>query len=207
MSKLMYKGEPFGGGIPKGQIDDIYKAIEDASKAENVEYGDSDVKSVLDEFGNKLSTIEEGANKTVVDSTFSTTSTNPIQNKVVTELFNNMNQMASYGSEVVSLTSGVGAAVKQVTLTAGTYLLLGHVQFGTNGNGVRQINFMNQAGYAGGGLGSWHVIVPAASNSATTLVTILPVKITQTETWYLNAYQNSGSPVNANGHITVIKLV
>lgn len=187
----------------------IYKVTDEDEyiKAENVEYGDSDVESALDEFGDKLSTIEEGANKTVVDSTFSTTSTNPIQNKVVTELFNNMNQMASYGSEVVSLTSGVGAAVKQVTLTAGTYLLLGHVQFGTNGNGVRQINFMNQAGYAGGGLGSWHVIVPAASNSATTLVTIIPVKITQTETWYLNAYQNSGSLVNANGHITVIKLV
>lgn len=40
---------------------------------------------------NKLSGIETGANKTIVDSTLSTTSTNPVQNKVINSSLNELN--------------------------------------------------------------------------------------------------------------------
>lgn len=36
----------------------------------------------------KLASIEEGANKTVVDSTLNSTSENPVQNKVITAVIN-----------------------------------------------------------------------------------------------------------------------
>lgn len=41
----------------------------------------------------KLAGIEVGANKTIVDSTLSATSTNPVQNKVVNTAINNLNTL------------------------------------------------------------------------------------------------------------------
>lgn len=41
----------------------------------------------------KLSGIAEGANKTVVDSSLSTTSTNPVQNKVINAALNSKRQL------------------------------------------------------------------------------------------------------------------
>ena len=40
---------------------------------------------------NKLAGIATGANKTIVDSVLNTSSTNPVQNKVITEEINNIN--------------------------------------------------------------------------------------------------------------------
>ena len=40
---------------------------------------------------NKLAGIATGANKTIVDSALNTSSTNPVQNKVITEEINNIN--------------------------------------------------------------------------------------------------------------------
>ena len=42
---------------------------------------------------NKLAGIADGANKTVVDTTLSSTSTNPVQNKVVTAIIDNLSDM------------------------------------------------------------------------------------------------------------------
>lgn len=42
---------------------------------------------------NKLANIEEGATRTVVDSVFSSTSTNPVQNRVVDNAISNLNTL------------------------------------------------------------------------------------------------------------------
>lgn len=49
---------------------------------------------------NKLSSIEEGANKTTVDSAMSSSSTNPVQNRIVNEAISNLNTLV--GNKKVS---------------------------------------------------------------------------------------------------------
>lgn len=58
----------------------------------------------------KLTNIEEGANKTIVDEALSTTSTNPVQNKIITEQLNlkaTNTSLNSTNTKVASLESGI----------------------------------------------------------------------------------------------------
>ena len=51
----------------------------------------------------KLDGIEEGANKTVVDTALSDTSTNPVQNKVVNSALNNKADKSKYGDTTINV--------------------------------------------------------------------------------------------------------
>lgn len=73
---------------------------------------------------NKLAGIAEGANKTTIDSALSTSSTNPVQNKIVTSNINtlssNLNSKASQSS-VDTLTSNLNTLALQVGAMKGSY--------------------------------------------------------------------------------------
>lgn len=60
---------------------------------------------------NKLSGIDEGANKTIVDSSMSTSSTNPLQNKVVTAAINELDTLI--GDQ--SVATQISTAISDVT--------------------------------------------------------------------------------------------
>lgn len=55
-----------------------------------------------DEEKQKLSDIESGANKTIVDSVLSSTSTNPIQNKAVDEVIENLSQAIAQANQLIT---------------------------------------------------------------------------------------------------------
>lgn len=58
---------------------------------------------------NKLTGIEEGANKTTVDSALSSTSTNPVQNKVVNSAISNLNTLVGSTSVDSQIDSAIDA--------------------------------------------------------------------------------------------------
>lgn len=65
----------------------------------------------------KLATIEEGANKTVVDSTLNSTSENPVQNKVITAVINTkVSETDIMNMELISLEAIDRICGKDVTL-------------------------------------------------------------------------------------------
>lgn len=63
---------------------------------------------------NKLAGIESGANKTVVDSALSSTSTNPVQNKVVNAAISNLNTLVGDESVASQISSAVENKVDKV---------------------------------------------------------------------------------------------
>lgn len=98
----------------------------------------SSVATDISQIKEKLDGIEEGANKTIVDSELSDTSTNPLQNKVVTEKINSAN------STITSIYNRVKNQVSYLarTQTANTTLL----KIGTftgDGSGGRAIITLN----------------------------------------------------------------
>lgn len=58
---------------------------------------------------NKLSGIDTGANKTTVDSVLSTTSTNPVQNKVVNTAISNLNTLVGDKSVSSQISSAIAS--------------------------------------------------------------------------------------------------
>lgn len=64
----------------------------------------------------KLDTIQEGANKTVVDSALSSTSTNPVQNKVINSALAGKAN-SSHNHSAANITSGVLDAARIPTIT------------------------------------------------------------------------------------------
>lgn len=58
---------------------------------------------------NKLAGIAEGANKTTVDSAMSTSSTNPVQNKVVTAAINNLNTLVGDESVAAQISDAIAS--------------------------------------------------------------------------------------------------
>lgn len=98
----------------------------------------TELEESLAQINEKLDGIEEGANKTIVDSELSDTSTNPVQNKVVTEKINSAN------STITSIYNRVKNQVSYLarTQTANTALL----KIGTftgDGSGGRAIITLN----------------------------------------------------------------
>lgn len=64
---------------------------------------------------NKLAGIAAGATKVTVDSALSTTSTNPVQNKLVTAAINNLNTLVGDTSVATQITNAVANKVDKVS--------------------------------------------------------------------------------------------
>lgn len=60
----------------------------------------------------KLAGIEEGANKTTVDSTLSSTSENPVQNKVINTAINNLNTLVGDTAVSTQITTAISSKVE-----------------------------------------------------------------------------------------------
>lgn len=69
---------------------------------------------------NKLAGIATGANKTTVDSALSSTSTNPVQNKVVNTAINNLNTLVGDTSVSTQITNGTKGFVKGLSVSGQT---------------------------------------------------------------------------------------
>ena len=67
----------------------------------------------------KLDGIEEGANKTVVDTALSSTSTNPVQNKVINSALNNKADKSKYGDTTINVGRKAGSTVGNYSTAEG----------------------------------------------------------------------------------------
>lgn len=109
----------------------------------------------------KLAGIETGANKTVVDSTLSSTSTNPVQNKAVnTALGNKVDKVSGKGLSAEDYTTaeknklaGIADNANNYKLPIATADVLGGVKIGANiaidSNGVISVKAMDWANIKG----------------------------------------------------------
>lgn len=91
-------------------------------------------------------------------------------------------------SSSTTIATGTNKAVVSITLAAGTWIIVARARFSANATGYRHINISTTSADSGA-----HVQVPAVSGAVTQLALTRIVTHTANTTYYLNAYQNSGS--------------
>lgn len=141
-----------------------------------------------------------------VDDTLSTTSENPVQNKVIT------NALTAIQNDPVDVTDSASAASGSDTTIcqtaqygAGVYLVSAYVSFPASSSGRRHMHLATTT--TGSALDNWSQLTLAPSNTQPTVMNMTGIyKRTSTGRWYLRAYQNSGSSQTVSGGIRVLKL-
>lgn len=141
-----------------------------------------------------------------VDDTLSTTSENPVQNKVIT------NALTAIQNDPVDVTGSESASSGSDTTIcstaqygAGVYLVSAYVSFPASSSGRRHMHISTTN--TGSALDNWSQLTLAPSNAQPTVMNMTGIyKRTSTGRWYLRAYQNSGSTQTVSGGIRVLKL-
>ena len=108
-------------------------------------------------------------------------------------------------SSSVSLTSGTSKMVESITLSAGTYILIGTIGYAANATGVRW-NYLGGTKDSTGNNAQTNVSVPACSGYQTFVTNVQVAKPSASTTYYLNGWQNSGSSLACTGHIVAIRI-
>ena len=141
-----------------------------------------------------------------VDDTLSTTSENPVQNKVITNALTAIQNDPVDVTGSVSASSGSDATVcNTAQYGAGVYLVSAYVSFPASSSGRRHIHLATTN--TGSALDNWSQLTLAPSNAQPTIMNMTGIyKRTSTGRWYLRAYQNSGSTQTVSGGIRVLKL-
>ena len=107
----------------------------------------------------------------------------------------------SESGSAISLASSTSTAVCSISLSAGTWLVIGDCRFPSNSTGMRRLNITDTSGS-----GSIDVQYPAGSGDVKVMMTEV-VKPTATKTYYLNAWQNSGSSLSISaGYATLYAI-
>lgn len=89
-----------------------------ANKVDKVNGKDLSTNDYTTAEKDKLAGIAEGANKTIVDSALSSTSTNPVQNQVVNSVINNLNTLVGTTSVSTQINNAVANKAEKTTSTA-----------------------------------------------------------------------------------------
>jgi hypothetical protein len=95
-------------------------------KVDKVAGKDLSTNDFTDTYKTKLDGIAAGANKTTVDSALSSTSTNPVQNKVVNEAISNLTSLVgdkSVSDQISTAIGGIESPVSSVNGQTGTVVL------------------------------------------------------------------------------------
>ena len=128
------------------------KALNDKISTINSNLGT--INSNLNGITSKLSNIEDGANKTIVDSALSNSSTNPVQNKVVNSaIYNLTSRLIPYGD--VNIIFQLGATSHQGTYYSASVYVPRNTTItfssagvlGSDGNFIGSINFNYSGNY------------------------------------------------------------
>ncbi len=111
--------------------------------------------------------------------------------KIVQQLNNIGTQVNASNSSAVSITTGDPATpIASVTLSAGKWVLVGKIRFSANGTGIRRGNIETTSG-----TNAINVQIQAVNNNQNTtdIQVTKVVSVASSATYYLNAWQNSGS--------------
>lgn len=113
--------------------------------------------------------------------------------------------VSSSNSSAISITTGDPAIpIANVTLSAGVWILVGKIRFSNNGTGIRRGNIETTSGTT-----AINVQVQAVNNNQNTTdiqVTKI-VTVASSATYYLNAWQNSGSTLTCAAGIGWLNAV
>ena len=108
-------------------------------------------------------------------------------------------------STAQSITSGSTKTIASVSLAKGTWLVMGHTNFASNATGTRTLAIKTGTGFTNSDMST--VTVSATNGAETRMNTMAIVQPTTTTTYNLNAYQNSGDPLDAKtAVITAVKI-
>lgn len=109
-------------------------------------------------------------------------------------------------SGTITLANRTVSNVCSITLpSAGTYILIGFAEFASDANGVRTLS-INSSTSLSSVLGRT-VNGNAVDGYPTRLnISTPPITISAAQTWYLNVWQNSGSPFDVSGNISYVRL-
>jgi len=106
-----------------------------------------------------------------------------------------------------ALGSGSGAAVNSITLAKGTWIVFGTVEFASNASGRRQANISTSSGGFGDSVRrETGAQCAPMSGSTTNLQVQAIVSPSSSTTYYLNAYQSSGSSLTTYGFLRALRI-
>lgn len=117
-----------------------------------------------------------------------------------------VNVPSSNNPNAVNVATGTDTTVANTgTLTRGTYLLLGEATFASNATGRRVLFFSTTTN--GSAVDRYAQVTHQAANGATTQIQLFYItRITSNTTYYLRAYQASGSTLSTTAGIRALKL-
>lgn len=105
----------------------------------------------------------------------------------------------------VSATSATATNISQVTLSAGTWIVSYSATFASNATGRRNMRIATSSTSTAASM-EYSMIVPAANGAQTILGKTVVLVLTASQTWYLNAMQNSGSTLDCSGVIRAVRI-
>lgn len=170
---------------------------------------------------NKLASIAEGANKTIVDSELSSTSTDPVQNKVVNAAINDLNTLVGDTAVATQISNAVASKADASHTHDDRYYTESEIDTKLSGKSDTSHThsaYVNQNAFSNIKVGNTTVAADTATDTVTLVagnnITITPdatndkVTIAATDTVY--THPSSGVTVgtyksvtvNAQGHVT-----
>ena len=147
----------------------------------------------------KAPTAAAGTNTTQLATTaFTTTAVTNATTNIGTEIYKT--------PLAVNTATSTYKTVAEVSLSAGTWIIMGVAQFASNTTGRRRVFFSTtkdsstDAGYA------LQKNTKPASGGVTLARTYFQESLSSTTTYYLNAWQNSGSALDITGRIKAVRV-
>lgn len=170
---------------------------------------------------NKLASIAEGANKTIVDSELSSTSTDPVQNKVVNAAINDLNTLVGDTAVATQISNAVASKADASHTHDDRYYTESEIDTklsGKSDTSHTHSTYVNQNAFSNIKVGNTTVAADTATDTVTLVagnnITITPdatndkIIIAATDTVYthpssgVTAGTYKSVTVNAQGHVT-----
>lgn len=110
--------------------------------------------------------------------------------------------VSSNNSADVTIPTSTATAVTSVTLDPGKWIIVGKVRFASNATGARRINISTTSG-----AGDIQFQISAGSAVQLNLQTTVIEEVTESTTYYLNAWQNSGGDLSCTANLGKIDAI
>ena len=119
-------------------------------------------------------------------------------------------QLSTSISSAQTVSNNSTTALGSISLPTGTWLLMAHVQFSNNTTGYREISLSTTSGSIGetyDHMSFAKAQAPSGGNAVLNCHDAVVNSSSSNATYYLNAWQNSGSSLTATGKILATRLV
>ena len=101
------------------ELNKLSGIIVDANELNMLDGVTDNIQTQFDDVKAKLNSIDEGASKIIIDSALSSTSTNPVQNKIINEAISNLNALVGDTAVSAQIATAVGEITHPVTSVNG----------------------------------------------------------------------------------------